>query len=463
MALMDDIPQILEHVSKTQPVRKENQDIFEIWQGQLLDKVEADLCEQLSPQAFEQARHRISPINVLRKVTQKRSRIYSSPPTRAVINGTEQDANLLEFYERSLDIDVLMGQLANPFFNMHKWSNVELFVNDRMPKMRVNPADRILPFSSDQMDPTRPTAWIKFMGKEQKVIAVEGGELTEFVDVLWIVSDDEFLIIDSGGEVRHDLMQKLEVAERNPAGTAPFILINKDRFNLVPTPDSDTLSMSKLIPVLISDLNTAVMFQAFSIIYGIDVDIENPRFAPNGLWKIKSDPTSEQKPEIGMLKPQVDINEVIQFTQTQLAFWLDSMNIRPGTIGKLNRDNFASGVSKIIDEADTTEDRKQQIPFFRDAEKRLWEMVMHKLHPHWVETDQIDERKTFSPNAEIDIIFEDPKPVVDRSTILGDIERELRLGLLDPRRALERLNPTAGEDEIEQMLNDARAQSVVEV
>jgi len=464
MALKDELEAIIDYVKLSKPIVKENSDLFEIWQGQLLEQLLRDLAKQLSVESFEQAEHRAAPINILRKITQKRSRVYSSPPIRSVIDGTETDMALLEFYEKSLDIDVLMGQLANQFFNMHKWTNIELFVDEEMPRMRVNPADTILPWSNSRMNPTRPTAWIKFMGTAVVSETKDGGELTTIEDVIWIISDDEFLIADTSGTIRFDLMEQVEIENSsNPAGKMPFIGINRDRFALLPKPDSDTLVMSKLIPLLITDLNVSVMFQAFSIIYGIDLNFSNARMAPNALWDLKSDPESEKTPVLNKLKPEVDIDEVISFVQTQLAFWLDSMNIRPGTIGKLSRDNFASGISKIIDESDTTEDRKQQIPFFKKAEVQLWNLVMHTYHPHWVQTGQIQEKRLFSPGAVVETIFEDPKPVVDRTTVLRDVKTEIGLGLLDQKRALQRLNPNMKEDQIDEMIKDIKANQTVDV
>ena len=148
----------------------------------------------------------------------------------------------------------------------------------------------------------------------------------------------------------------------NPLGKLPVAYIPKSKFDIIPREDSDLLKMIKILPILFSDLNEVVFWQSFSIIYGIDLSEENLTMAPNAFWSLKSDPATAQKPEVGTIKPQADIQSVMNFIMFQLNTWLNTRGIKSGNASANVAD--ISGFSKMVDEIDTTEDRKKQIPFF---------------------------------------------------------------------------------------------------
>jgi len=244
----------------------------------------------------------------------------------------------------------------------------------------------------------------------------------------------------------------------------PGIYTNRSLSNIVPPIDTDMLKMTLLIPILLSDLNFAVMFQAFSIIWGIDLDDENLEMSPNAFWRFKSSKGRngvDSKPQIGSIKPQVDINEVMEFILAQLSLWLESKNIKPGSIGKMDGRNFANASAKIIDEMDTSEDRQKQVDFYEDTEHELWNLVAHHMHPHWRETGEIDDKRVFTDEASVETVFNEQRPFIKRIDVVNEVKAEMELGLLDKKRAAMRLNPEMTEKEIDELLADALADRTI--
>jgi len=143
--------------------------------------------------------------------------------------------------------------------------------------------------------------------------------------------------------------------------------VNRSPNFLLPPEDTDTMRMTVLLPVLLSDLNYAVKYQAFSILYGINVDDQNLAKSPEAFWMFKTDPGDDNKPEVGQIKPQVDITEVIQLIVTELSMWLNSRNIRPGSVSNVSAENMVSGISKLVDEMDTSDDRQKQAELYASA------------------------------------------------------------------------------------------------
>lgn len=457
---MANIKALVKYVKDNAEYLKHNNVLFNIYEGDLNKYVERDLQEQLSPKAYNLAKFRIAPINILRRIVDKLSKIYAKSPRRiALVNGepSEKDQVLLDWYIQHMQCDVYWN-IANELFNLSKTVSVEPFVDKGLPRMRAIPNDRFMYYSDDMNDPTKPTAWIKAMGsiyddKEQKQKAI-----------FYIYTDEEFIPVTEDGVVLTDVLAKLENPNaQNPYGKIPSVYVNKSFHSITPPIDSDVLAMTKLIPVLLSDLNYAVMMQAFSIIYGIDVDQENLVMAPNVFWNLKSDKTSDKKPEVGTIKPEVDITQVMEFIKAQLILWLNSKNIRPGSVGDLSAENMASGIAKIVDEMDTFEDRQKQVQFFQKAEYDFWALISQNMHPYWRSQKMIDTNLDFSPNVEIKVEFPEQLPMSDRSKLIDDAIKELDKALTTKERAIKMINPDMDSAQVEALLEEIQEETTIEI
>lgn len=446
---------VLKEIKNLAPLLEHNHILFDINEGSLLPYIEADLAKQFSPESYAQVRHRIAPINVLSRIVDKLSTLYAKPPKRTVVNGTDQDKELLNWYETKMNINSTMN-VANELFNLHKTVAIEPFVNDQLPKLRAIPSDRSVMLSTDQVEPTKPTIWVKFMGK-QKMNGVDK-------QIIYIYTPDFFLPVTMDGElVESELIAAENLDASNPIEALPVVYVNRSKHQIIPPIDTDMLRMTKIIPILISDLNYAVCFQAFSILYGIDVDTQNLKMAPNAFWSFSSDPTKDKTPQVGVIKPSVDIQQVMMFIQSQLSFWLNTKNIRAGTVGGLAPENFASGISKIIDEMDTAEDRQKQVSYFKQAEEDLWELITKKLHPYWMSQGLIDTNLNFSPNVTIAVEFQEQMPMTKRSEILKDVISEIKEGLTTKKRAIKSLNPDMTEDQILELISEIDVERTITI
>jgi hypothetical protein len=439
---------LAEHIEKHKPWSAHNEKLFRIFEGELLDQLLGDLKSQLHERAFHDIQHRVAPINVLNRLLSKLSKIYMNPPRRTIVDGTEKDQQLLDWYCEQFDINTVMSQ-ANLFFNMFKCTALDPFLDQGRPSLRILPSDRFLVYSEDPINPLRVTHFIKCMGK-RKISE-------EIKEVYYIYSDTEFAIIDQDGDLIPELMAEAEIRAlegMNTYGKIPTVYINRSRHRLVPTADTDTLRMTKLLPILFSDLNYACMYQTFSIVYGVDVEAKNLTMAPNSFWDLKSDPTSGKTPQIGIIKPEVDSDKVLSLVKSQMAIWFQSRNIKPGNMSAMDGSDLASGISKVIDESDTSDDRKEQVPYFIHAEKCFWDLVIHHLHPVWVTDPLFEQKGLFSPSAKVRIEFPDQKPDFNGSTTVDNEIKKLQAGLTTQKRALKVLNPEMSDKEIEELLTE---------
>ena len=102
MSIFNEKEEILAHIKENSSSTAFNEDIFEILEGNLIEQVKDSLKSQLSPASFESAMSRAAPINIFRKVVDKRSTLYTDNVTRKTDSDT--DAELVLYYEKELDI-----------------------------------------------------------------------------------------------------------------------------------------------------------------------------------------------------------------------------------------------------------------------------------------------------------------------------------------------------------------------
>ena len=286
-------------------------------------------------------------------------------------------------------------------------------------------------------------------------------------DVDWFIAYTKYEIMafDSDKDYMPQITEELIDGKENPIDRIPFVYGNRSKQRLIPTQDADLVQMIKMFPVLFTDLGGAIMYQCFTIMYGVDVDTTDLKMSPNAFWDFKSEKASDKKPEIGTIKPEAQAEKVLSFIAHLMGAWAESKSIKVGSIGKMDGENVASGVSKIVDNMDTFEIRKKNIPFFRKEEKDLWDLLA-KMNNHWLESDQIDLE--LYPTSVVDelevkrnfnIEFEPPRPMENRGEVVDTQIKELNNGLTTTKRAVEKINPELDENEINDLMNEIDAEA----
>ena len=414
-----------------------NAELIDIFEGELCSYIEKDLRKQLAGQTLEHALARLCPINVLPKFVDKLTNIYQTSVTREIVDGNDNDAKMLDWFVDKTDTNTQMNS-GNELFNLSKATLIQPYVHNGQPGLRVILNDRFIAYSNDPICPEKPTH-----------IIIKAGFHNE-VEIYHVYSDDQFMISNSRGEIERELMALADNAEGiNDVGRIPFTYVNESKYRVQPKIDSDTLRIVKLLPVMLTDLNVAAMFQSFSILYGIDMTDENLVMAPNAFWRFTTEPGSEKKPEIGQIKPTVDYDQVLNLIQSELSMWLGTKGIRAGSIGSLEATNVASGISKVIDEMDTYEAREKQVSYFEQAEWDLWDLIMHYMVPYWQARKEIDMIGKFSDTAMVRAKFAVQLPTQTRGQVVKDQNEEYKAGFTSRRRAMIKLNPELTEAEVD--------------
>lgn len=446
MALKDKRPEILSYIKQYTPYLEYNACMLDIFEGGLKKYVLEVLKNSLSENYFNQIKERVLPINILKRYVDKVSGVYNQNPIRKT---DEFNRELVKFYEDECDMNVVM-HCADEFIQLFKGYALEPYLDDTLPipapRLRAIPYDRFLVYSNNLTDPLSPTVFIKIMGKT----SVKTGRGYDQKMYYFVYTNEEFDAFDSSGD---SLPMYLEGnGGVNPYGIIPFYYGFRSKTKLIPTQDMDIKAMTEMIPVMLTDMAGAIMYQCFSVIYGVDIKAENLKLSPNAFWDLKSDPVSGKEPKIGTITPEADVDKVIKFVMSTLSLWLETKGIKAGTIGSFDSSNVASGIAKLLDEADTTAIKKTNINAFKGDEKSIWQLIS-VMHNYWVSSGMLKGQGLFTSDFDLSIEFDDPRPLVDRKTEVETVDLEVKSGYLDRRSAMKRLYPDLSEEQItERML-----------
>ena len=143
-SLIDKIDILLDHINSHANYIDHNKILFDIFNGNLSEHILKDLEATLSPNYFQQMKERIIPINILRRLMDKLSKVYIGEPVRSVTSGNDEDKKLLDFYIKTFEMDK-KGNYADEYSNMFKGYAFEPFLHKGKPRLRTLPYDKFLP------------------------------------------------------------------------------------------------------------------------------------------------------------------------------------------------------------------------------------------------------------------------------------------------------------------------------
>lgn len=474
--LIQMIPEILQYVNtRWEPNIVYAREQRDIYQGDVKTHVERSIRNEiLSPKALQSTLERIIPINLLKQTTDKLSSAYDANISRE--SKDEADQEWLDWYIDKLCLDQQMT-LSNKMFNLHNYVGLEPFIKDGKPQLRILDASRYIPYTDDALDPTNPTViikWITNIRKFEPATDSEGRkqqnakEVIREVKLYYIYSDTEVLFVDADGQVQKEMMKEAGVDGTHTLGMLPVIHVPASAFDLVPLQDTSKRDITISVSKKLTDLSYASLYQSHSLLYGIDVEVNNLDSNPDAFLSFVS---SEKKDgsagsgQIGILQPKVNIPESLQLINAEVSMHLKSLGLNPGQAeqGATNTASVASGVSKMIDEAGSEKVTNEQRTIFKKAEENgLWPLLA-KLHQSWLASGQVDFKKGVSESIEVDTIFQPKKPSESESVIIERIQKKLEARLTSRKRAISEANPDLDAVQVDELIAEIDAESELKI
>jgi hypothetical protein len=399
------IPDILSHIEQWKPNLEFNFRLYKLMEGQIRKEIEDSLAKELiSKAAYNRCIQRIPSLNILKRTTDKLSKVYVEAPKRKAQD--EMDNELITILSKETNINVIMD-VANKFYNGLFSFALEPYIEEDKHKIRVLSPHQFLVYSDSKTDKSKHTVFIKLLGTRVSTVVPFNGptkdgsrqdteQRPELVDIFALYSDTEFMIIDSSGSVRKDIMQEMNInSTRNEFGRIPFVYGKRTVTELMPYPNQPGFDFSILIPKLLTDLNYSAQFCSHSITWTKNVKLNNQEYAPDAVIDLGDTESDGADPEIGTITPTVDVQNQLSLIEFQFAAHLDSLGIKANTNGSLSNGRDASGIAKAIDEGDVSSEKKTQTNYFSAIENDLWSLLSD-MQNVWTGRDGVKERRVFS-------------------------------------------------------------------
>ena len=404
---------------------------------------EAIAKEYAQPQTVSELSGRIICPNFISKIITKLSGVYIQPPLRKVVDNNSSDTELVEELEDKMCLNQRMKE-ANRYFKLFKRNLMELYVDEYgYPYARNLPRHTYEVFSFSMITPNKPDVVVKIIKEDASTDK----------QLLSVWSDESHWVISGKGEIVAEAMAQMNNFEGvNPYGELPFVYINESSYSVDPIQDDDLIRLSIAIPVILTDISWATKYQSNSIIYTIGFEGVIPS-APNSAVNLPFGPDG-QKPEINQIKPEVDTDKVISMVQTLVALLLSTKSLSVNTVQtKLDASNAASGIAKMLDQAESIEDKRDQQEYFEKAEKQMWKLLKDHLIPVWRAQQTIapELNKEFSPNFEIDVFFMEPKVMITEKEQIEISKARLDAGFSTLEMELQNIYPQMSREQIEEL------------
>lgn len=446
------------------------------------------ITREFSKEAVQEMR--LAPINLLKKIVNKRSSIYKRAPIRKTDKPSDQ--KLIDYYVEKLRINQLM-QKANRYFNL--LSNEVIYVRpcayeDGKQRLHAsvvpntdysklpNPLDQsltdVIAFSAflegagltpekDLDGPTGQGGFTKNPGSKAQGDKVASNETeTDMSRQYLFWSDEQQATTAASGQVLDfkDSAGKVIPREEqmvNPIGRLPVVEICKDRDNEAwAQQGEDIVDLTIAIQLGWTDVLTIAKHQGYSLLT-ISSE-EEPKQLTLGinksLWlKLKKDgPT----PSVDYASASSPLAEYGNLLGELLSLLLTTNDMEPGSIaGKAAAQNFTSGFHALIAKADTLEAIESDKPTFQDAEVDLWDLIAlwhNKMFDTQVLEEDAKKLGKFSDGMKMTVQYADAKPLESEQDRLNRIKEKIGLKLQTRKQALKELNPELDDKGAEALL-----------
>lgn len=412
---------------------------YDIYHGKIRDYIkDAIFSEFKLKETISQLLHRIVPLNIPQKIVNKLAKVYMNQPQRSAMVPISTDDETLNLLVDSLCMTTNMMD-ANRYFKLSKHFALETFVNLGKPYMRVLAAHNYTPISDDVRDPTRDTYMVKHLkwSREDK----------NSLHIVW--SDLEHYLMNGKGD---KLPMEGNDDGVNPYGINPIIYTRSQKDQLIPVEDDDLMFMSLAICLLLTDLNFASKFKLWNLVYVIGLEAQNISFNPNSVLFLPKDKDGEN-PVVGTIESKLDSDAALRQVQALVAMLLSTKQLKSDAMETLTVEGAASGVAKMLDSSDSTEDKIEQQNYFVETEKKLFQVLKRQL-PVWSTNGELDGKYralSLSEEFELQLRFPMPKPLQSEKDTVETEKSKLEADFTTHDRSLAVVNPDLTPAELDEL------------
>lgn len=439
---------------------KEDGQKYLMYNGQL-DKIVKEIIfsEFKNPKMIKELQNRIVPINIIKKMIDRLAKVYKNGALRSPVVMDDNDQELIDRYSEAFQINKTMS-FCNQMTKLTKHSLLELYLDmDSVPRVRVLPSHTFFVYSDNYINPEDMTSVIK--------IVRDGFDMEE-TDKRYSYWDAEnHYIIDGAGAIKWAEMAQFGNEEGiNPFGEIPFVHVSQQFELLYPIRSNDITRIQTAICLLLSDTTVAQKYLSWATLLLTGVEGEaNIEVGPAAILSLPPG-VDGTVPDAKYLQPDLKPESVLQVVEALIQMVLSTNNLSSATVsGKVQANSTASGVSKMLDQMESTEDISEQRQIYSNAEMELWYKFAHYMLPYWVQSGLVapNYAGAFSPEFELSIKYPDIKPMLTKREMIDNAKAELDAGFTSLKRAIKSVNPDLDDAEVDDLIAEIQKEKAERV
>ena len=450
---------------------------------------------QLLPETVQEMSYCLSNIAISRKVVDKLARVYSHGAKRTVVddngNPLEDATTNLNELEKELDFNTQM-KTQNRILKLHR--NAALYIkpcpiytqDSSYYSIRLEPLAPYLYDVVEQFyDRTKPLAFVlsnysyeqihyttrdpgrldvkrvgnqpPFQGgdgKDQAIADKKEDENSEKKQYIWWTENYHFTT-DETGEILPN--ESGEVVIENPIKMLPIIPQAVDRAGSFWAEGGNDLTHGA---ILINSMITHVLHIGVTQGYGqFWMRGKNPprnvMVGPNRTIIMEQKDADEPTPEIGFESANPPLDQLRSLIEMYVSLYLTTNNLSTsGVKMDLSSSSFPSGISLMLDKAESMEDVKDQEQMFLDLEPMAWQVIgaFQRLFSQTNTLDPKLEGLLLPQDADVVTQFPHPDPIISETEKLTNIEKRKTLGLNTAAELLQLDQPHLTKEQADQKL-----------
>lgn len=478
---------------------------YEIYKDQTRKYVEESLRnEGLKEETIYQMINRGANLSILKKVINKKARVFLNPPTRNVGDSEDETNNLHNMLEE-LKFNEKMRK-SDRYRELHK-NNFPMIVPAKDQPSKDDPELQKLvmhvlnPWQYDVIEDSVDREKMRcivisdfYQRSDQQVTAASESEAGvhrrdlrpqysnrndeniadnpadsgqgDKEEYIWW-TDRYHFTTDGKGEI---IAAKSPDDNRNPIGLIPGANNSEDQDGQFwALGGEDLVAGSVLINKLLTDLYYIIYLQGFGqiIVTGQNVARERWVFGPNNVISIDYDQEAgEPKPEISILSNNPPVQDWLNAMEQYLAMLLTTNNMSPSQVAaKLDVQSFPSGVAMLIEQSEVVEDITEKQTDYFEIERRLVDILGRWTRIYSQTNEFNDTWAGFEPLSEdvsdsYYVKYQDPKPPTSEREHLENLKLRKDLGLNELVDLLRRDNPDMSEEQAQEKLQKIREESM---
>ena len=493
---------LIKEITETENVERKKRELrkYEVYRDRTKQWVIQALFKQFNVQTVSEMESRATNISIARKIVDKLARAYNGGVIRELENKADTQkvndlAEFLLFDQKMKKIDRYEHLFRNTLLGV--LPEKDSYLSDTLGKdlfnIRLKP---LVPFTYDVVPDyinemkAKCVILTDFVERNQTGVGVvvadnsDGrvGVIADFRErgdrreqtianspedkgtehrrfIFW--SNKYHFTTDDKGQIIGELSPENNL---NPIGILPFINFSHDQDCSFWADGGDDLTDgSVLINVLITDLFSIANQQGWGQPVATGKNLKDKIVIGPHRVMILEHETDDPTPSFQFVSANPPIADWMRMIEMYTALLLSTNNLSPRNIsGSLDVNNIASGISKLIDESESTESIEESQERFRKKEPLVWDIFKKWYDVYDKSKSLIPELAEFGTlqSTDVNLIFKDPKPVVTEDQKLQNIKLRKELGINTMLELIKIDNPFLKEDEALAKLESLKAEKM---